>query len=75
MYALVRRYEGVTDPAEAGVARRGWVPRMKDVLFVAYHFADAGGGVMISMSVFEDQSAPRSRTSGRANGMPRTSPS
>jgi hypothetical protein len=35
----------------------GFVPLLKDVPgFVAYHFADAGGGVMISMSVYEDQS-------------------
>ena len=58
MYASVRRYEGVTDPPEAG--RRtadGFVPLIKDVPgLVAYHFADAGGGVMISMSVYEDQS-------------------
>ena len=49
---------GVTDPPEAG--RRtadGFVPLIRDVPgLVAYHFADAGGGVMISMSVYEDQS-------------------
>ncbi len=58
MYASVRRYEGVTDPTEAGRrTAEGFVPLIKDVPgFVAYHFADAGGGVMTSMSVFEDQS-------------------
>ena len=53
MYASVRRYEGVTDSAEAG--RRvadGFVPLISDVPgFVAYYFADAGGGVMTSTSV------------------------
>ncbi|WFB10523.1 hypothetical protein LRS74_28440 [Streptomyces sp. LX-29] len=57
MYAVVRRYEGVTDPAEAG--RRvdeGFVPLLRQVPgFVAYYWIDAGGGVMVSMSVFEDQ--------------------
>ena len=58
MYASVRRYEGVTDPPEAGRrTAEGFVPLIKDVPgLVAYHFADAGGGVMISMSVYEDQS-------------------
>ena len=57
MYASVRRYEGVTDPAEAGRrAAEGSVPLISDVPgFVAYHFADAGDGVMVSMSVYEDQ--------------------
>ena len=58
MYASVRRYEGVTDCPEAGRrTAEGFVPLIKDVLgLVPYHFADAGGDVMISMSVFEDQS-------------------
>ncbi|KOU23390.1 hypothetical protein ADK52_18130 [Streptomyces sp. WM6372] len=57
MYAVVRRYEGVTDPAEAG--RRvdeGFVPLLRQVPgFVAYYWVDVGGGAMISTSVFEDQ--------------------
>ncbi|MDH6544825.1 hypothetical protein ACFXJO_01440 [Streptomyces lavendulae] len=57
MYAVVRRYERVSDPAEAG--RRvdeGFVPLLRQVPgFVAYYWVDAGGGVMVSMSVFEDQ--------------------
>ncbi|GAA3255535.1 hypothetical protein Slala03_50150 [Streptomyces lavendulae subsp. lavendulae] len=57
MYAVVRRYEQVSDPAEAG--RRvdeGFVPLLRQVPgFVAYYWVDAGGGVMVSMSVFEDQ--------------------
>ncbi len=58
MYTTVRRYEGVTDPSEAG--RRvdeGFVPLISQVPgFVAYYWVDAGGGVMISTSVFQDQS-------------------
>jgi hypothetical protein len=44
MYATVRRYEGVTDPAEAG--RRvdeGFVPLIQELPgFVAYYWVDAG---------------------------------
>ncbi|MEU5533730.1 hypothetical protein [Streptomyces sp. NPDC020362] len=57
MYAVIRRYEGVVDPAEAG--RRvdeGFVPLLRQVPgFVAYYWVDAGNGVMVSTGVFEDQ--------------------
>ena len=57
MYATVRRYEGVTDPREAG--RRvdeGFVPLISQIPgFVAYYWVDAGGGVMISTTVYQDQ--------------------
>ncbi|TVL90247.1 hypothetical protein CD790_22265 [Streptomyces sp. SAJ15] len=57
MYAVVRRYEGATDPTEAG--RRvdeGFVPLLRQVPgFVAYYWIDAEGGVMVSVSIFEDQ--------------------
>ena len=58
MYATVRRYEGVTDPGEAGRrVSKGFVPPISEVPgFVAYYWVDAGGGVMISTSVFQDQS-------------------
>ncbi|MFF5933408.1 hypothetical protein [Streptomyces sp. NPDC012508] len=58
MYAAVRRYEGVTDPAEAGrLVSEGFVPLMREVSgFVAYYWVDAGDGVMVSTSVFQDQS-------------------
>jgi hypothetical protein len=56
MYATVRRYEGVTDSAEVGrrVADE-FVPLLRELPgFVAYYFVDAGGGVMVSTSIFED---------------------
>ena len=57
MYATVRRYEGVTDPREA--ARRvkeGFVPLISQVPgFLAYYWVDAGGNVMVSTSIFENQ--------------------
>ena len=57
MYATVRRYEGVTDPAEAGRrVSEGFVPLISGLDgFVAYFWIDAGDGVMVSTSVFEDQ--------------------
>ncbi|KJY41104.1 MULTISPECIES: hypothetical protein [unclassified Streptomyces] len=58
MYAVIRRYEGVTDPGEAG--RRvdeGFVTLLRRVPgFVAYYWVDAGDGVMVSTSIFEDRS-------------------
>jgi hypothetical protein len=64
MYAAVRRYEGVTDPAEAGRrVNEGFVPLIRQVPgFVAYYWVDAGGGVMVSTSVFEDQAGAAEST-------------
>jgi hypothetical protein len=58
MYVTVRRYEGATDPAEAGRrVNEGFLAIISKVPgFVAYYWVDAGGGVMISTSVFQDQS-------------------
>ncbi|QSY49571.1 MULTISPECIES: hypothetical protein [Streptomyces] len=57
MYAVLRRYEGVTDPAEAGRrVNEGFVPLLRQVPgFVAYYWVDAGDELMVSTSVFEDQ--------------------
>ncbi|MGW1887331.1 hypothetical protein [Streptomyces sp. NPDC001970] len=57
MYAAVRRYEGVTDTAEAArIVKEGFVPLMRQVPgFVAYYWIDAGNGMMVSTSVFQDQ--------------------
>jgi hypothetical protein len=68
MYASVRRYEGVTDPAEAGRrVAEGFVPLISDIPgFVAYYWVDAGNGVMVSTSVFRDQAgAERSNLTAR----------
>src|SRR5262245_59930558 len=57
MFATVRRYDGVTNPSEA--ARRvneGFVALVGQIPgFIAYYWVDAGSGVMISTSVFQDQ--------------------
>ena len=57
MYATVRRYDGVTDPREAGRrVNEGFVPIISKVSgFVAYDWVDAGNGVMVSTSVFESR--------------------
>jgi quinol monooxygenase YgiN len=64
MYAVVRRYEGVTDPAEAGrQVHDGFVPLIRQVPgFVNYYWVDAGNGVMVSTSVYEDQSGAEEST-------------
>ncbi|MFJ6947580.1 hypothetical protein ACISU4_23535 [Streptomyces wuyuanensis] len=58
MYAAVRRYSGVTDPVEAGRrVNEGFVPLMREIPgLLAYYWVDAGNGVMVSTSVFEDES-------------------
>jgi hypothetical protein len=57
VYATIRRYEGVSDAAEAGRrVREEFVPIIHAVPgFLAYYWVDAGNGVMISASVFEDR--------------------
>ncbi|MFF5277332.1 hypothetical protein [Streptomyces sp. NPDC000133] len=64
MYAVVRRYEGVTDPAEAGrQVSEGFLPLLRQVQgFVAYYWVDTGGGVMVSMSVFQDPAGAEEST-------------
>ncbi|QES51838.1 hypothetical protein DEJ50_32295 [Streptomyces venezuelae] len=68
MYAAVRRYEGVTDPAEAGrLVAEGFVPLMRQVPgFVAYYWVDAGAGVMVSTSVFQDRAGAEESVSRAA---------
>ncbi len=58
MYATVRRYEGVSDTSEvARIVNEGFLPIIREIPgFVDYYLADAGDGVMISTSIFEDPS-------------------
>ena len=57
MYAAVRRYEGITDDAEAGrLVGESFIPLLEHVPgFIAYYWIDAGDGVMASLSVYEDK--------------------
>ena len=59
MYVTVRRYDGVTDPSEAGrLVEEGFIPIISEMPgFVAYYWVDAGEGVMVSTSVFEHKDA------------------
>ena len=59
MYATIRRYEGVSNPTEAAQrVNEGFVPLISQIPgFVAYCWVDAGSGVMISTSVFQDQAS------------------
>ena len=69
MYATVRRYEGVTDAAEAArQVAEGFVPLLKGMPgFVAYYWVDAGSGVMASTSVFEDRAGAEGSTEKAAD--------
>jgi len=64
MYAVVRRYEGVSDPKKvAKVAEEGFVPIISEMPgFVAYYHVDAGDGVIVSTSVFEHKDAEEQST-------------
>jgi len=57
MFITVRRYEGVPNPRETGQrVTEGFVPLVSQVPgFVAYYWADAGAGTMISTGVFQDR--------------------
>ena len=68
-YAAVRRYEGVTDPAEAGRrVAEGFLPIISGIDgFVAYYFVDAGDHVMVSTSVFEDKAGAEASTEEAAD--------
>ena len=64
MYVAVRRYEGVSDPIEAGrITREVFVPIIREIPgFVAYYDVDAGDGVMVSISIFEHKEAEEEST-------------
>jgi hypothetical protein len=57
MYGAVRRYEGITNDAEAGrLVSESFVPLLEHLPgFIAYYWIDAGNGVMASLSLFESQ--------------------
>jgi hypothetical protein len=69
MYAVVRRYEGVVHAAETGRrVKDEFVPLLREVPgFVAYYWVNAGGGVMVSTSVFEDQAGEEESTKKAAD--------
>ena len=62
MYAAVRRFEGVTDSQKVvQVAKEGFLPLISEMPgFVAYYLVDAGDGVTVATSVFEQLRLRRS---------------
>ena len=75
MYATIRRYEGVRDPAEAGRRiREDFVPLISEIDgFIAYYWIDGGNGVMVSTSVYEDRAGAEA-SNERAAGWIRENP-
>ncbi|WUH89289.1 hypothetical protein OG900_03455 [Streptomyces sp. NBC_00433] len=69
MYAAVRRYEGVADPAEvARFVEEGFLPIVRQVPgFVAFYWLDAGDGVVLSTSVFQDRAGAEESTLRASN--------
>ena len=59
MYAVVRRYEGVSNTSEvARIVKEGFLPIISEMPgFVAYYWVDAGEGVVVTTSVFEHKDA------------------
>nr|WP_244330269.1 hypothetical protein [Streptomyces prasinus] len=59
----------MTDPAEAArLVNEGFVPLMRQVSgFVAYYWIDAGDGVMVSTSVFQDRAGVEESVSRAAD--------
>jgi hypothetical protein len=64
MYAVVRRYEGVTDTQKvAQIVNEGFVPIISEMPgFVAYYWVDVGDSVVVSTSVFEHKDAEEQST-------------
>ena len=58
MYTTVRHYEGVTDmDAVVQSIKEGFLDSIRQVPgFVDYSAVDAGGGTLVTVSVFEDRS-------------------
>jgi hypothetical protein len=69
MYASVRRYDGVSDARE--VTRRvneGFIQIVSEIPgFVGYYGIDAGGGVVVSVSVFQDRASAEESNARAAN--------
>lgn len=57
MYAVIRRYEGVTNASEAAeLVRKNFVPLISKIPgLVAYYVIDAGAGEFVSVSIFNNK--------------------
>jgi len=69
MYTVIRRYQGVRDPAE--VARRAveeFAPLISDQPgFQGYWVVDGGNGVLATISVFDTEEAAAASTAAAAS--------
>ena len=65
MHIAVRRYEGVRNPDELGrYFREEWSPLITGIRgCIGYYAVDAGGGTVLTISIFED--APSAQESIR----------
>ena len=59
MYATIRRYDGVTNASEAiRRVNEGFIQIISEIPgFAAFYLVVAGGGGMISVSVFQDRAS------------------
>lgn len=57
MYAMIRRYEGVTDASKAAqLVRNNFVPLISKIPgLLAYYVVDAGDGEFVSVSIFNNK--------------------
>jgi heme-degrading monooxygenase HmoA len=63
MYAVVRRFKGVSDPQKVVQVAKDFVPIISQMPgFVAHYLVDAGDGVMVATSVFEHKDAEEQST-------------
>jgi hypothetical protein len=76
MYATVRRYTGAPGFADALREREGEVLRLlRDISgFGAYYLIDGGGGVVVSVSVYDDEAGASESNSAAAAWIAETLP-
>ena len=70
MWAAARRYEGITDPAEAGeLVDESFMPLLEHVPgFVVYYWIDVGDGAMVSLMSSKTRTGRTSRSRSRTIG-------
>jgi hypothetical protein len=70
MFAALRRYEGITDPAAVGeLVDESFMPLLEHLPgFIAYYWIDAGDGTMTSLSVFESNDEADKSVESRTTG-------
>ncbi|SPF51636.1 conserved hypothetical protein [Syntrophobacter sp. SbD1] len=74
MYVSIRRYEGVTNAKDAAQkVSDGFVPLISQHQgFIAYYVLDSGGGVMTSISLYENKTDAEESTRKAADWVRQT---